>query len=351
MSKTSNYVRTICEIGLFAAIGFVLDELQGILSKGIFPVGGSIGFALIAVVIIGYRRGWFEAILTGLLMGILDIMTSAYIVHPFQLFLDYIFPYALVGVGCLFKMPFDKTDSKKGKIFWLLMGVLVGGLLKFTSHYLSGVIFFANPSGFAWGLNNLNPFVYSFIYNIAFIGPSIILSGILVAILFLRVPSIFSTTSLEKEESKDSNVYPLAFSITTILGGTFCFVWYLIKYIASFSSYKDGNASGYDFDPDAMILFVLGLFVAIVGINALIAFLKKKSKPLVSATALLIIVSSSFIYGVARLIRMYVKQKDPTIYWIWFGVGLFTVLVVAGLEVYLFLMKRKETPELKEANQ
>ena len=93
MNKTrTNSIRTISEIGIFAALGYVLDELQGALSKGIFINGGSIGFAMIAVIIIAYRRGWLPALLTGLIMGLLDIATSAYILHPLQLLLDYILP-------------------------------------------------------------------------------------------------------------------------------------------------------------------------------------------------------------------------------------------------------------------
>ena len=94
MKNDSNSVRTICEVGIFAAIGYAIDELQGILSKGIFVSGGSIGFAMIAVIIIALRRGWLPAILTGLIIGGLDLATGAYIVHPAQLLLDYILPYA-----------------------------------------------------------------------------------------------------------------------------------------------------------------------------------------------------------------------------------------------------------------
>ena len=97
MDTRNNYVRIMCEIGIFAAIGFVLDELQGIISKGLFINGGSIGFAMLAVIVIGYRRGWLPALLTGLIMGALDISTSAYIIHPAQLFLDYLLPYGLVA--------------------------------------------------------------------------------------------------------------------------------------------------------------------------------------------------------------------------------------------------------------
>ena len=68
MKNTNNVVRTLCEIGIIAALGFVFDELQGILFKGIFVNGGSIGFAMVAVLVMAYRRGWLPALLTGLLM-------------------------------------------------------------------------------------------------------------------------------------------------------------------------------------------------------------------------------------------------------------------------------------------
>ena len=37
MKNTTNAVRTISEVGIFAALGFVFDELQGIIFKGVFP--------------------------------------------------------------------------------------------------------------------------------------------------------------------------------------------------------------------------------------------------------------------------------------------------------------------------
>ena len=73
MKNTTNAVRTICEVGMFAALGFVFDELQGIIFDSVFPNGGSIGFAMIAVLIIAYRRGFFPALVTGFIMGLLDI--------------------------------------------------------------------------------------------------------------------------------------------------------------------------------------------------------------------------------------------------------------------------------------
>lgn len=346
MRRTSNYVRTICEIGMFAAIGFVLDELQGILSKGLFPLGGSIGFAMIAVIVVGFRRGWLPAILTGLIMGCLDIATSAYIVHPAQLLLDYIFPYALVGIPCVLKYFFDRTDSKANKIMWLCSAIIIGGLLKFVSHFLSGVIFFADPNGFAWGLTSMNPFLYSFIYNIAFIGPSIILTGAISVVMFLSAPIIFSPKDAETKTANKKDVYGITSSIIYIAGGLFSFIWFLIDYIKSFEFYKEideaGNviASGYDFNPDSMIIFVLGAFFVVLGILSLIKIKKSRYSQLFATSVGLTIVSSSFIYCLSRLIRMYVKHKSPTIYWIWFAIGLFTIGVFVGLVLYFYNIKK-----------
>ena len=350
MNKTSNYIRTICEIGMFAAIGFVLDELQGILSKGLFINGGSIGFAMIAVIIIGFRRGWLPAILTGLIMGLFDIATSAYIIHPAQLFLDYILPYALVGLGCLFKIPFDKTNDKKKKIMWLSIATLVGGIAKFFSHYLAGVIFWSDPSGFAWNLTNTNVYLYCFIYNIAFIGPSIIISGAILILMYLRVPSIFSANSIKTEEPQRDNlkIYDYAFNSTLLVGGLFCFVWYLIDYIRSFSIYKENGTIDYSFNPDSMVIFILALFLIVLAVLSFIKIKKGKYSELFGSSVALSIILMSLIYDIRRLIRMYVKGKDPKIYWIWFAVAIVTSLLFVRIVIYFAVKKNKE---INESNQ
>ena len=348
MNRTSTYVRTICEIGIFAALGFVLDELQGILSKGLFINGGSIGFAMLAVLIIGYRRGWLPALCTGLIMGTLDIATSAYIIHPAQLLLDYILPYAMVAVGCLCKIPFDKAQTKGHKILWLVIGTIIGGLAKLLSHYLAGVIFWADQSNFAWNLTWMNPYLYCFIYNFAFIGPSIVLSAGLLVAMYVRAPMILEPKE-NQEKSENKKILPLV--VVSVLGtaALFCFIFFLIKYIKSFSDYKDGGAYGYDFDPDSMVIFVLSLFLVVLVVFSFIKIFKGKFSMLFYSNVTLITVSMSLIYGIARLIRMYVKEKDPTIYWIWFGVGLATVLIFAGLSLFLYFKKKKTNESNQQA--
>lgn len=349
MKKTSNLINTLCEIGIFAALGFVFDELQGILFKGIFPNGGSIGFAMIAVIIIAYRRGLLAGLLTGLIMGLLDIATSAYIIHPVQLLLDYILPYALVGFAGLFKPLFDKAKGKTNHILILILGTLIGGLLKLTSHYLAGVFFWSDPSGFAWDLNSMNVYLYCFIYNIAFIGPSIILTSALLVPLYLKAPQVFAVNNREiKEVSKEetpkenrTNSFAMVLSIALMAFGTFVFIFYLIKYIVSFSDYTYAGAYKYKFNPDSMLIFVLGLFLVILGIISLIKYLENKFSFTMTSGVLLTIVFASLIYDIARLIRMYCEEKDPTLYWIWFVIGLLTLLGATAFFITCYIKEKK----------
>ena len=355
MKNTSKLVTTLCEIGIFAALGFVFDELQGILFKGVFPNGGSIGIAMIAVLIIAYRRGLWPALLTGLIMGVLDIATSAYILHPVQMILDYIIPYALVGFAALLKPFFDKYEDKKSRILWIIAGTIIGGLLKFGSHFLAGVVFWRDATGFAWGLETMNIYLYCFIYNIAFIGPSIILCAGLMTILYLKAPQVLLVKKTESEPNEvmeneeEKNPFPMILSIATMAFGTFVFVFYLVKYIKSFGSYTDEYNGqpvfGYDFDPDSMLIFVLGFFLVILGVNNLVKYFKNKFSYVAYSGVLSTIVFTSLVYDIARLIRMYRKEKDPTLYWIWFVI---VILCFAGALTFFIVSYIKEKKAQKE---
>lgn len=344
MQKTNKSVRIMCEIGMIAALGFVFDELQSILSRGIFINGGSIGFAMIAVLVMAFRRGWFPALITGLIIGLLDVATSAQIIHPMQLLLDYIFPYAVVGIAGFLKPFFDKYDDKLSRILWLISGTIIGGLMKFLSHYLAGVIFWTDPTYFAWNLNEMNVYLYCFVYNIAFIGPSIIITAILLVILYLTAPRVLIEKDdiISREDIRNNEIQKVI-SISTLLVGSVLFIYYLIDYIRS---YEDNSSPGYidfDFNPDSMMISMLGLFLIVLGIISVITAYKQKFNSLVFTGSLTAISLISFIYCLARLIRMYVKEQDPSIYWIWFAVGLIFLSISCVLFIFKYLKAKKKS--------
>ena len=345
MKNTTTAVRTISEVGIFAALGFVFDELQGIIFKGVFPNGGSIGFAMIAVLIIAYRRGLIPALVTGLIMGLLDIASNAYIVNVFQLFLDYIFPYALVALAALTKPLYDRATSIDKRIAILILGTVIGGLMKFLSHYLAGIFFWANQADFAWGLNEMQPWLYSFVYNIAFIGPSIILTAALLIIIQLFAPKILATRSTFIDSEKETNTTgPMIVSFLTVSTGLFFFIFFLVRYIKSFYFEDYGGSFEYDFDPDSMILFVMGAFLVVLGVISLIKTFKNDFSFVTYTGALSAITTSAFIFGLYRLMKVIRKGKDPTLYWIWFAIGGVVMLTSIALLI-LAIIKRKKNNE------
>ena len=195
--KRTNPVRVMAEIGVMAALGFVLDELQSVFSRPLFVNGGSIGFAMVCVFIMAYRRGFFAALATGLIMSVLDTVTGPYILPGtvwqaiLQVALDYVLAYPVVAVAGLFKKAFDKAPSKGKAALWLMLGCFVGGMAKFLIHYLAGVIFWADPSAFAWDLTFMSPYLYCLIYNGAYMLPCIILSTVIALLIFKSVPSLY----------------------------------------------------------------------------------------------------------------------------------------------------------------
>ena len=207
--KTSP-VRVMAEIGIMAAMGFVIDELQSAFSRGLFVAGGSIGFAMVAVIIMGFRRGFLPALITGFIMGLLDTVTGPYILPGSvfssfsQVALDYVLAYPVVALAGLFKPLFDRAETRGGKAKWLLIGCLVGGFAKFGIHYASGAIFWADPSGFAWDLGWMNPYVYVLVYNIAYMGPCIVLTTLIAFLIFWRVPSLYSDPTAIYRNIKES---------------------------------------------------------------------------------------------------------------------------------------------------
>ena len=344
MKDRTNLVRTLCEIGIFSALGFVFDELQGIFFGSVFPNGGSIGFAMIAVLIVSYRRGFLPGLLTGLVMGLFDIATKAYVIHPMQVLFDYILPYAVVGFAGLLKPFFDKSEKKVEKILWLVGGAVLGGLLKLTSHYLAGVFFWADPEYFAWNLNSMNPYLYCFVYNIAFVGPSIVITAGLLVVVYLTAPKVLTNKPfVEETESERKDIAPIPIASALFVIGTFLFVFFFIAWIKSF--YYKASSQKYSFDQDSMVIYVLGLFFIAIGGITLSTYLKNKFNYLVLSSSLLVITLISLIYAAGKIGYAFEEKIDPTKYWIWLGVaGLGFIL--AEILFVLMLLKKKRDQDL-----
>ena len=165
-----NQIRIMTEIGMAVALAAIFNFL--VLWR--MPQGGSVNLEMLPILIIAFRWGAGPGMMAGAVYGLVQLALGPYIIHPAQLVLDYPLPYMLVGLAGIFS---NKINLKaKGSTYgWILLAVLTGGLGRFISHFLSGVIFFAQyaPEG-------QSPWIYSAIYNISYLLPSLLLSYIII---------------------------------------------------------------------------------------------------------------------------------------------------------------------------
>lgn len=178
----------LVEIAIFSAIGLILDKL----TISIWGQGGSISLVMLPIVLMAFRWGLSAGLTSGLIIGLLQIAFGGYILHWFQGFLDYVVAFTVVGLAALFRKPLIHAadERNKGKIIlYVTLGVLVGGVLRFITHTVGGVVFFAEYAG------DQNVWVYSTIYNGSYMLPSIIATIIVGALLFIAAPRILKVES------------------------------------------------------------------------------------------------------------------------------------------------------------
>ena len=145
-------------ITLVSMLPIMLYSIRYGIKKGL---GAAFAFSLIQL---------FQGISDGLFAwGLTPLMLVACI------FIDYIFAFSVLGFAGLF--------SKNG-LAGYIGGTALAGLLRFLCHFLSGVIIW-HSFGELWeGFSTENEWLYSLLYNGAYMLPEIIFTQIAAAALF-----------------------------------------------------------------------------------------------------------------------------------------------------------------------
>lgn len=168
----------IAEIGLALALSTILSEIK---ISGFWAQGGSVTAAsLVPIILIAFRYGGKIGLIVGVVHGLIQLIIGPYVVHPIQLLLDYPIAFGLVGLSGFFN---------KNKI----LGIVVGLLGRFFMHFISGIIYFAQYAPKGW-----NPLYYSFIYNISYIVPEIIISIVVFKLAGERIIEALQTQPIKK---------------------------------------------------------------------------------------------------------------------------------------------------------
>ncbi len=202
MKKEKFSTRVLAEIAIFAALGFALDAIQGGLWRGVFINGGSIGFAMIPVLVIAYRRGLGAGILCGLILSLVQMFGGIYVINassfdseflktfgPFiQILLDYVLAYTVVGLAGAFAKKHAQNNNAN---LWIILGCILGGGLKYASHTIAGIMFWP---GELWGVSGA---AYSFLYNGLYCIPNIIIAVIIMVVLNTYYPQFLNVSNKE----------------------------------------------------------------------------------------------------------------------------------------------------------
>jgi thiamine transporter len=186
-------LRIMVEIALAIALAAVLNWFGVRLPWNI--AGGRVALDMLPIFVVALRRGLVPGLIAGALWGALDLLFDPFIVHPAQVVLDYPLAFALCGLAGLGSASTLRALAAGRRVSAGLQAAgwsVLGGLARFASHLVSGVIFFgANaPAGQpVW--------LYSAIYNLSYLGPSIAACAILAGVL---VPALDRAVPVSKEE-------------------------------------------------------------------------------------------------------------------------------------------------------
>lgn len=185
--------RSLAFAAVCVALSFALSYIRIVK----MPMGGSITLAsMLPIMLFSYMFGCRKGLVAGLVYGALQAIQDPWLLHPAQFALDYAVAFAAIGLtGCL--KGFGVLNGKIRLQFTL--GAIVAGVLRFVSHFFSGVFAFGMYGAYyaeKFGIPALsNPYFYSFVYQSMYVIPEIIIV-VIVGVLLLSSKNF--TKQIEK---------------------------------------------------------------------------------------------------------------------------------------------------------
>jgi thiamine transporter len=165
-------LRSLCEGAAMVAIAQILSYIK----LWQMPWGGSVVLAMVPIILYAVRWGLGSGLIAGFAFGVLQFMFDGGFAIGWESIVgDYLLAFTVLGLAGLMK-------GKKLGVFW---GTLIGGVARFLVHYVVGATIWAAymPEEF-FGLTMTTPWFYSLLYNIAYMGPNIIITLVIFALLY-----------------------------------------------------------------------------------------------------------------------------------------------------------------------
>ena len=168
-----NKHRSLCEGAVMVAIAQILSYIK----LWEMPWGGSIVLSMVPIILFSVRWGLGSGLLAGFVFGVLQFMFDGGFAINWQSMIgDYLLAFTVLGLAGLMK-------GKKLGVFW---GTLIGGFARFLVHYVAGATIWAStmPPEFL-DMTMTSPWIYSLLYNIAYMGPNIVITLVIFGLLYV----------------------------------------------------------------------------------------------------------------------------------------------------------------------
>ena len=181
-----NSTRALCEGAAMVALAMVL----GYIKFFELPQGGSITIGMLPIFLFAVRFGLGKGLLCSIAYGILQlIFDGAYAWGWTSMILDYLVAYGVLGFAGLFA----------GKKWGIFAGTVLGCVLRFIVHYISGVtIYRISAPTEIFNHTFTDPRLYSLIYNGSYVFIDMVICLVIFAFLMKPMQKYFTDEDLKK---------------------------------------------------------------------------------------------------------------------------------------------------------
>lgn len=168
-------ILSLSETAILVAMAVVLELIKKSLGfLNFLPYGGSIWITMLPLIIIGIRRGVGWGIAGGITFAIVNYIIDGYSFHWGSFIFDYFLAFGALGLSGL-------IHKRKEKMLYFILAFVGVGIIRWVMHGLSGVFFFSEYTPDEY--KNQVWFFSFIIYNLSFMGPSIVLTTLLGVLL------------------------------------------------------------------------------------------------------------------------------------------------------------------------
>lgn len=167
-----NKTRMLCEGAILVAIAQILSYIK----LWEMPWGGSVVLAMVPVILFAVRWGLGPGLLAGFAYGVLQFIFDGGFAIGWQSMVgDYLLAFTMLGLAGVF-------HGRKSGVF---TGTVLASVARFLVHYVVGATLWAAymPETFL-GLSMQSPWFYSLLYNLLYMGPNMIITLVVFALLW-----------------------------------------------------------------------------------------------------------------------------------------------------------------------